>query len=500
MLDDAYMYVRYAANLLDGKGVAWNPDGVQTYGVTSLPYLLAVAVFSALGLPKDFLLVLLSWMFGALSFATVVFACRTAVKTRSLESLPVLIVLCCGPVAWRLTTRTHALGGMDTTMSAFGNALLLLSVMAVVTRQTQARFRLMCLAAYASYAIRPDNALYALLVPLLGLVLLTPRRTDALKFLLVFGGLVALDLTAKRAIFGYAFPLSAYVKQTGYYTGYAGARIWNPITYLGEFSWLIVGHITVLIVFARRRHARLLAVLLGPVVATFLYYFTVIQIMGMGARFYYPAFPFWIASAVLVLDDVLDHGFVPRLKTFASRGVILGVFLGLLNATPRLANRYAATVWGPPVDLGLSNRRLPQIGIRRARQEVGTFAAALPSGTLLAATEVGFLGVAAPQVTRIDLAGLNDNNLARYGFSMSYLLGRRPDVIWLPHWHYVDMVHTILATDAFQREFDYYCEAFDFGVAVRKDGRFHDVIMSGLNRTWKEIYAGLPVRACEYVK
>ncbi|HUM28423.1 MAG TPA: hypothetical protein PKN81_19430, partial [Anaerolineales bacterium] len=60
--DDAYMFIRYADNFIHGYGFAWNPDGVQTYGATSILYLglviIARIIFQGLGSGK--LLVALS--------------------------------------------------------------------------------------------------------------------------------------------------------------------------------------------------------------------------------------------------------------------------------------------------------------------------------------------------------------------------------------------------------------------------------------------------------
>jgi hypothetical protein len=315
----------------------------------------------------------------------------------------------------------------------------------------------------------------------------------------ILAGLVALDLATKRAIFGYALPLSAYVKQSGYYTGYAGARIWNPMVYLGEFSLLILAHLWVLVLFARQRHARLLTVLLGPVVLTFLYYFTVVQVMGGAARFYYPALPFWIVSAVLVLDDALADGLIVlRSKALVPRILIAAVMsVGFWGAMPRVANVYGEMVYGPWPDLGLRNRKLPLLGGRKAKAEIGRFASRLPAGTVMTATEVGFLGAVAPQVTIIDLAGLNDNELAQRGFSMSYVLGRKPDLVWFPHYDYVNMVRTMLATDAFWLDYDYYCEAYDYGIAVRKDSQLRQALMDELDRGWNETYGGISIPTCE---
>ena len=37
--DDAYMFVRYARNILNHGAVSWNPGEAPTYGLTSLGYL-----------------------------------------------------------------------------------------------------------------------------------------------------------------------------------------------------------------------------------------------------------------------------------------------------------------------------------------------------------------------------------------------------------------------------------------------------------------------------
>ena len=37
--DDAYMFLRYAANILEGNGFAWNPGGHERTGAPALPML-----------------------------------------------------------------------------------------------------------------------------------------------------------------------------------------------------------------------------------------------------------------------------------------------------------------------------------------------------------------------------------------------------------------------------------------------------------------------------
>jgi hypothetical protein len=50
--DDAYMSIPYADTFLHGHGIAWNRDGVQTYGATRMLYLF-VTFASRFLLPKE---------------------------------------------------------------------------------------------------------------------------------------------------------------------------------------------------------------------------------------------------------------------------------------------------------------------------------------------------------------------------------------------------------------------------------------------------------------
>ena len=48
LLDDAYMFQRYAHNLLAGHGIAWNPGGDAVYGLTAPLFLVPAVVGNGL--------------------------------------------------------------------------------------------------------------------------------------------------------------------------------------------------------------------------------------------------------------------------------------------------------------------------------------------------------------------------------------------------------------------------------------------------------------------
>jgi len=261
---------------------------------------------------------------------------------------------------------------------------------------------------------------------------------------------------------------------------------------------LLLPYLWVVVLFAQRKHLRMLAAFLVPVAVTFLYYFTVIQIMGMHARYYYPSIAFWIVPAVLILDDALRGEAVASTRGIYARvGVALILSVTLLMGGPLLVPGYAHFFMEVPPKTGHGTSQLPRQGNWSRKLAVGAIASEFPQGTTIAATEVGYLGAAAPQVTLIDLAGLNDNYLAHHGFSMQYLIERSPDFIWFPHWDYVTQIDTILKSAAFRRDYDYYCDAYDFGIAVKKVSPVRQAILEAIGRHWAVTYGERPMRSCD---
>ncbi len=68
--DDAYMFYRYALNIRDGLGIAWNPDGIPTYGMTGHLWVFFILPLTLLPLTLGHALVLASWLTGMAALAT----------------------------------------------------------------------------------------------------------------------------------------------------------------------------------------------------------------------------------------------------------------------------------------------------------------------------------------------------------------------------------------------------------------------------------------------
>jgi hypothetical protein len=114
----------------------------------------------------------------------------------------------------------------------------------------------------------------------------------------------------------------------------------------------------------------------------------------------------------------------------------------------------------------------------------------LPRGLTVASTEVGYLGSRAAQINVIDLAGLNDTDIALHGFDMTSLMLRKPDIIWLPNSSYTYQRGVMFADPALLAQYDVYAGAANYGLAIRKDSPFRSQIDQQMQTFWNTVYPG----------
>jgi hypothetical protein len=501
--DDAYMFVRYADNLIAGRGVSWNPDGAPTLGATTLPYLFVIAALRRfVHVEPGLLVVIASSSFGLVAALVL---CATFARTVGARSA-LGAALVAGALLPLILARPifvyHAFSGMETTLAVLVNALVILATRLLVERPTGARAALAGGLSFAAYAVRPDSAVLALLYPAISILLSVPRARSR-RLLAVWLGvaacLIGADLGLKAAVFGDPRPLSLFVKRFGYYAGFDDHGMWNPVTYLAQFTASFWPCLAVPLALAKKRHARELGALLLPAAVSVAYDFTVHQIMGLEARFYLPLLPGLVAGAAVVLRDRRGEGepwaLPARLPARLAGLALLVLFPTLLEAP--LARAYAGAFMRTKREVPRARmvttalRPLPPLGWFGALQEMSRVAASLPAGVTMAATEVGLVGAAAPQVTIVDMSGLNDVFLARHGFSVPYLLERRPDLVWMPAFVYSGMLADLLDSDELHRDYDLYRSAYGTGIAVRREGPHRAEVEGALRRGWDRVYPGV---------
>ncbi len=477
--DDAYMFVRYADNLLHGAGYTWNAGEGQTFGCTSIPYTFLVALGRCLlpGAPAGKLLVWTSGLAGLAAYILLVLAVRAAVSHRIL-SLPWLS-LGLGYLLLRTDTFTaHARTGMDTMLSLAGNALLVWVLFAFARDGSRLGIGIAALCGYFAFLIRPDNGLYGLLFPVLLLGFgfrLGYRRTAA--FALVFLVLLTLDTGLKALIFGDPLPLSFYAKRTGLFTGYLNLAAWNPVTYLCGFVAFVSPFLLTAAYTARRSVLPFVAAFAIPLLLTLGYFFTMVQVMGWDFRFSFPSLPFVVVPAALCLDRFLASGeaWSLRLANVGKRILLILPPVCLLWISQEsLSRAYADRFLRPNVDASAATAsaatgEFPRLGWWEGIHAMSALCARLPAGTLVAASEHGLVAADNPHVRILDLVGLHDPVIAHHGFHGDDLQRRAPALIWLPPWDYFSLRQEILGSPFFRRNYLHLPSALSYGLAVRRD-------------------------------
>jgi hypothetical protein len=493
--DDAYMFYRYALNVYDGRGISWNADGLPTYGITSLPWLAVVLLL--VKVPFSATTVLLSVSCGAFltaAAAMVIIVIKNSKSPAFRDALLVVPVLLL-PLLLHPTFDANIVNGMETMLSLFGNVLLVGAALRVQRSQRVLNYAVLGFAGYLAFLIRPDNGLCAALLPVLIWLLWRPRyiaRAVIAETCLFVP--IAIQLGLAFSYFGTPLPLPFYVKSLHGYKGYlcpvnSGSELASFAEFVAPFLLVIFG------LSHRFRQWRFVSVFLIPVLLICGYLLSVIQVVGSNARYYVPFLPFILVPACLVLDRLLtqysfDRIAIPWLHCVAS-AVLIGAGLAGIRA---ISDAYAhRTVVLYPEPKRIIAAKGPLGELQELRCTVGdSFARSLPAGTVLAASEVGCLGYAAPQVSIIDLVGLNDQEIALRGFNVDRLLARQPDVIWLPHTDYTWHRYEFWTDPAFLLEYNVYDQAFDYGIAIRRKSARYTAVTSALSRAWSRDYPGMP--------
>jgi hypothetical protein len=507
--DDAYMFVRYAKHALSGQWLAWNLGAPRVYGTTSLLHLVLVTLAQGLWGGQATALHLASGIAALLLMMALAAGCAHfgAGTHRGLQFLlwaGLLLVL----LGHRDTFFFHAHLGMDTMVAALGNTLLAAAALRLAARPSTGMAVLTALLGLLSVEARPDNLIVAGLCPLLALGLLAsgPRLRPLLVWAGSFIVLLGLDGLIKWRLLGTPLPLAFYAKQPGHYQGFAGEFTWNPFWFLHVALACVWPFLLALVMGVRRSNLRLLLVLGLPAVCTWMALFSVNQIMGHLGRFYFPSLPLIVLAGALLAGDWV-HGLPGRLATAESapslaRGLVLRLGLGLVLLLGGAQVLDAAGTWyqartnqqklarldGFQVS---ATTALPQLDSWQSSQEMGLFAAQAPAGTRFAMSEHGLAGAMAPQATIIDVLGLHDPVFAKSPFTAAELWRRHPDVLWMPHPDHTQMVRDLLDSDELWQRYDFYPDAFTYGLALRKDSPHFARLMTLLEARWQAVYPGL---------
>jgi len=446
VFDDAYMFVRYARNLLDGKGYVWNPGGPRVDGLTSPLWMLSImGVFKMFPVswenPED-ALVLCSF-FWAITLLLVLFFTARRLLPPPWKKMAVLAPLAglLGPFEAKL----HATTGMETNMAA---TLLLLYILFLSyernTSQSLVKSAALGFLGFACYLVRPEFGLVILFSPaLLAFSLYLSKeknffRGPLITFLVSLFCLF-IYFIIRKFYFGRVLPCSFYVKGSLWFMPYEKfdqeerLRLFTiPFLFLKNSLFV---HLILLFCLIRSKNWLKLIYIWFPVYLSLVYLSTILQIMGYGYRYYYPYIFVLFILIILSLKKEKEQpetgrpsggGIVPSLCPFAAFVLLFILYTGYL-----------------------SFGQLPFLYKKKKKDVFAKIIKILPPGISVAATEVGKLSAMNPRIIVHDLSGLNDSEFCG-GFDPDVLFDRNPDILSLIHDHYHGMIHRIKKHPRFQ--------------------------------------------------
>jgi hypothetical protein len=497
--DDSYMFWRYALHVREGLGVSWNLDGLKTYGETSLLWGFVVLLLTFLPASMDHALMLGSWVTSGVALVVLAYVvsqnATSVFLSQAWRAFPVVAL----PIVASRVFLFNASRGMDTMLGMLMNAILVGAVLA--WSRGKLRGEWVGVAGGLCLLARPESLLAAVTMPVLAWWLgRGVTRKELLRVLLVMAAIVAADLVFAKLYFHTALPLAFYMKSRHAYEGYP--KRWHPVSFAMDFVAACSVFFAAIAMFARKRDLPLLTICIVPALLTFLYLCTVTQIMGLGARYYAPYFAFFAVPAALVLDRRLAEGeaggtalpvSTHPLMRLATVGVVLYFTqamypIQLLLLADRLfeGKKYAYD------DVRLviaSPQQLPAgDGLTELSDVAEMLVQPLPKGATIAATEVGYIGALAPQVNVIDMAGLNDEQIAVNRFSASKLLARKPDLIWMPHVQYTYQRGLLFTEPELLRDYLFVDGAASYGLAIRKNSPYFSQLKQEMDAYWAKRY------------
>lgn len=480
--DDAYIYGRYADNLLSTGRLSWDPSGEPTYGATSHLHLALVVLVRFLLPGHPALTVgLASLLAGIIALFCMGRLVTQGVGAQGPQRLWLLLLIAIPIAESSERVAAHMTDGMDT-MAALASLSVLLCLWALQQRApTTMRVAWLSLAGAVCYASRPDLAIFALTLPIAVACIGTGvTRRLALAVLAGTGVLIGLECLGAWLYYGTPVPLSYYVKsmhskfvaELGQH--YADVPSIQLQAYVRSY-WILLTLIGADLVFHFRRFATSAGGLrLGVLIATLLYvaYFSlaVMQVVAFHQRFYYPTLPalcFLGAWSALDLYRDLDlQNQAMRLRLTRAAGALAILVLLRFVLPPLLAS--VGTLRNE-----IGRQRCAHFDlIERYRGLSAHFWAgleqfsALPDDLVIATTEIGHPAAMNPRKRVVDMVGLNESGFARDGFSAQRLFTQyRPDVCYMPHEHYTQMNAAIRSCPEFIASYELF-EARDLNASM----------------------------------
>ncbi len=432
IFDDSFITYRYAENLAAGHGLVWNRGEAPTEGYTSLAFILALAPFSALGLP-------LLWVSRTLSVASALGVAVTLYREARQYTLRTRVVAVVPGAVFLLDNRTALVSALGMETMLFAVVLLQACLTGARAVRTSDKNYLLKFGGWvvAASIVRPEGLLLVgsyLASLFLGASKIRPRLS-------LLGG------SAKTLVVSVAIPVGVYCVWKWLYFGSILPNPFHIKVGLGNGSLFSDLGLMSVLGFARHNwHLLLMACTFFPLatgrrgeglfvvcslLAFLLFFACVDTLMDEHNRFLVPfsGLVLWLCSPAIVMcgERLLDFR-MARPVGQVLFVVALVCVIGLSNGRRILQTVYAA---GRGVNPFAGSVSVMQREYQIARR-LGGFAGI--EGVRVACGDAGVI----PYISRclhLDLVGLNDNFIARerdLGKLVDYFFSKEAELVLLP--------------------------------------------------------------------
>lgn len=495
--DDAFMFVRYADNILNTGEPSFNSGHEATYGLTSPSFLAMVLPLRVVFPHNPVLTMLFASSISAILFLILLFYLLHVTTGRENTSIKqgILLVILLSILCDAKNFSVHFTSGMDTMLAlAFLTAYILVSIRYRESVTLSSVLFTGILGGFA-FSIRPDLLIFSFTLPLVAFLFSSTRRQKihASAILLITILVVLLQILFYSKFLNSPLPLPFYAKSINHYGAYF-QDMYNlfPIKGLIKFVFsfpLLFSVIGIaLFIDAKGLWRWISKTTRGLFFATLIFIvyhlFFVTPIMDYSQRFYYPTLPaimfLSIQSARFIFKRTSLEELIKSLKdgTVNSRAILAALFL------------YPVFAFGPRIAQSsfelLTSRKGSYNGFDvtqeyRARWTGYWFRldefSLLPDDLVMAATEVGHPLAMNPYKTVIDMTGLNETRIAHSGFSAdSFFHYYEPDLVFMPHPDYQDMIKSINENSFFINNYEVFSGvdlSTTLALAIRKDSEYY---------------------------
>jgi hypothetical protein len=310
--DDAYITMRFAKNLAEGKGLVWNNGGERVEGFTSLLHVGLLAASAKADVPLE----TADLFIGVVSvFGTACLLLWIVRRERRIVSFPAAVMI----VFYLLdSTAAHLTAlGLETQLFVFLLCACYATALTFLDRPGPVAGVALALLVFLSVTCRPDGVLYgAAIYAVLALYMLL-RDQRGLRWLLQSVLLLAIlglaYAVAKYQYFGYLLPNPFYVKSNQFSldgASFVVKYVAHIIVWLGPVLFGFAWFSSPAALLAPVRDAKIaakVALTLGPALLALGYYTTITHEVGGFHRFSYPTY-FYLVVAAAIFADLAARG------------------------------------------------------------------------------------------------------------------------------------------------------------------------------------------------